>query len=332
MSKFSDMVEMFMSNECPLCNKYSPIGKVYFTDRDFYKGNYWFYETEDFIVDIHDFYIKKDYVEDKFSRNDEYPFLVSSYVVSGSGEWINPYQFVGPASIFVIDPFAPQKKYILHGNCRFLVVGMKFKLNMIEKHLPDKSKFDKVKISKIFIETQNNITKPIGKIAQEILECKMDGISAELFFEAKAKEWLSITIDSYENYQKQNNLNEKDKIYIESVAKYIEDHFAFDISQEFLEKIASMSGTKLKDTFKQQYKMSITEFTQRKRMNIAENLLLTTDLNVKDIAKSVGYNSASRFSTLFRRYKGIHPKDVKKFSSNYNDCNCLCNLNKNLND
>ena len=59
--------------------------------------------------------------------------------------------------------------------------------------------------------------------------------------------------------------------------------------------------------------MTITEYTQRRRINIAENLLLTTDLEIKDIAKSVGYKSASRFSTIVKRYKGLFPKELRKF-------------------
>ena len=63
-----------------------------------------------------------------------------------------------------------------------------------------------------------------------------------------------------------------------------------------------MSGTKLKESFKKNH-LSITEFTQRKRMNIAEQLLVTTDLEIRHIAKTVGYTSPSRFSKLYKRYR-----------------------------
>ncbi|MPN40343.1 hypothetical protein SDC9_187879 [bioreactor metagenome] len=47
-------------------------------------------------------------------------------------------------------------------------------------------------------------------------------------------------------------------------------------------------------------------------MNIAETLLSTTKLEIRDVAKSVGYTSHSRFTTLFKKYKGIYPREVKK--------------------
>lgn len=322
MDKFEHLVKDYMSTPCTNCKKYSPIGKTFYANKEFYKGYYWYYEGKDFIVDIHDFFIKKDYIGTILPNMRPYIFLISNYLISGSGEWLNPYQVIEPGSMFIMDIIKPPQRYILHANCRFFIIGMKFKENMIEECLIKKTHVEKCDVSKIFMETQNDITASISKLADEILNCKMDGISAELFFEAKAREWLSITIDAYENLKEENTLTETDKNSVESVAKYIENHYAFDISQDFLEKIASMSGTKLKETFKQRYKMNITEFTQRKRMNIAENLLLTTDLDVRAIAKSVGYTSPSRFSTLFKRYKGIYPKDVKKYTKGVTNCMC----------
>ena len=47
-------------------------------------------------------------------------------------------------------------------------------------------------------------------------------------------------------------------------------------------------------------------------MNIAETLLITGNLDIKAIAKSVGYTSHSKFTSYFKRYKGIYPRDVKR--------------------
>ena len=116
-----------------------------------------------------------------------------------------------------------------------------------------------------------------------------------------------------------------DEKAIENVASYISDHYALDIAQELLEKISMMSGTKLKKLFKQKYDMSITEYSQRKRMNIAETLLLNSNMDIKDIAKSVGYSSHSKFSQYFKKYKGMYPREVKKLSENYYQKNrCVC--------
>ena len=138
--------------------------------------------------------------------------------------------------------------------------------------------------------------------------------AAEIFFESKAKEWLSITIDAFLN--KYNNpISIADNEALKIVANYIDDHYATSISQKTLEKISTMSGTKLKKLFKQKYQCTITEYTQRRRMNMAEVLLLNSSLKIQDIAEAVGYSSHSKFSICFKKYKGMYPKDIKKYNS-----------------
>ena len=95
------------------------------------------------------------------------------------------------------------------------------------------------------------------------------------------------------------------------------------MSQKTLEKISMMSGTKLKKLFKQKYQSSITEYTQRRRMNIAEMLLLTSSLKIQDKAEAVGYSSHSKFSACFKKYKGIYPREIKKTTNPINQC-CNC--------
>lgn len=311
MKKFEDLVRQFVPEESSVKEKFCPNGKAFYADNEFFKGDYWFYETEDFIIDIHNFYIKKDYIETEVPDMSSYMYLVSNYLISGSGEWLKPYQAIEPKSMLVMCTKKPAQRYVLHAKSHFFVVGMKFKERMIEKYFVKKKVCNLDEAEKIFFDTKQNVSEKIGKIAEEIIHCKMSGLSADLFFDAKAKEWLSIILSAYESRQK-SFLPRDDIRSLNNVASYINDHYAYDISQSLLEKIAMMSGTKLKYSFKNHFHMTITEYTQRKRINIAENLLLTTDLEIKDIAKSVGYKSASRFSTIFKRYKGVLPKELRR--------------------
>ena len=323
MNTFKEMVSKYVQGPCQDCKKYSSLGEKFFVDNGCCRGVYWCYESDEFIVDIHDFYISEDFIQDEFPKMENIFFIVSNYIISGNGEWFSPYKSIEPGSMFIMDSANPPKRYSLHKNSQFTSVGMKFKKKFFQRYVDNKS-FPSKDLIKIFSKSQNQITQPIHKLATEIISCKMDGLPAKLFFEAKAKEWLSITLDAYKKNDSSVKLTQEDAYAIENVAKYIEDHYACNISQDFLEKSSAMSGTKLKNTFKEKYKMSITEFTQRKRMNMAENLLLTTDLDIAHIAKSVGYNSPSRFSSLYKRYKGIYPKDVRKKPYDLGKKKCFC--------
>ena len=57
-------------------------------------------------------------------------------------------------------------------------------------------------------------------------------------------------------------------------------------------------------------------------MNVAETLLLNTQLPIKEIAESVGYLSASKFSIYYKRYKGKLPSEVRNTTCNHSNLKC----------
>ena len=315
MSVFYDFVKNFFStNECVGNTKYSTVGHTFHFNTDDAEGIFWFYEGENFTIDIHDVFIKKEIIHTSFSGLDNFYFLYSSYLVTANGESFNPYQNLSSNSLYVINTKnSKDYRFILHKNSPYLGIGINFKQSMIDDYLS--SYKNKVcNYEDLFFNTSTITNKPLGKIAKDILNCKMVSPAAEIFFESKAKEWLSITIDSFLN--KYNNpISISDNVALKNVVDYIDDHYATSISQKTLEKISAMSGTKLKKLFKQKYQCTITEYTQRRRMNMAEILLLNSSLKIQDIAEAVGYSSHSKFSTCFKKYKGLYPKDIKKYSS-----------------
>lgn len=293
-------------------NQHSPAGKQYLMNSEHAKGYYWFYENDKFIVDIHNFRLTEDMLEYVVYGLFDILELISTYSISASGEWLDPYQTFEPNTMFFASSKFPFKPFILHKNSRYFAVGVKLKKNIFEDEYFKKMGIKDKEISKVFFSTQGSMVDKIKKIAYEILDCKMDGVIAEMFFDAKVKEWIYIAFEAYKtNLEKIKKLSNDEEKSLEIVARYIEDHYALDLPQELLQRLATMSKTKLKDSFKIKYNMSITEFIQRKRINAAENLLLSSDISIREIARAVGYNSASRFSTLYKRYKGISPKDVR---------------------
>lgn len=305
------LIEMNMQ-PCENPGKYSKVGKTFQLDLENMNGYYWFYETENFILDIHDFQIEKEVIIDY--RMDTEPIfeLGSTYLKAAHGEWLTPYHTMTSGSMFILTPYTSKLRYLFHGGFPFQSIGIKFKPKMIRELILDPLHLEGSEVPDLFWETQDSVTKPIEKIANALLRCNMDSPAVELFFEAKAKEWLSITIDEYLRKKNTPPLSESDDEMLRNVADYLNDHYVLNTPQELLEKISMMSGTKLKNAFKQKYRMSITEFTQRRRMNIAETLLSTTELDIANVAKSVGYQSHSRFSTLYKKYKGIYPREVRR--------------------
>ena len=207
-------------------------------------------------------------------------------------------------------------QFHLHKHSNYHILNVHFTQKIIDDYLVGQYELSQELIFQIFQETKCFISDKISKIADEILNYKISSVGSELFYEVKAKEWLSIIINDYYSQQ------------LDNVKHYINDHLTTTIPQDLLAKIAMMSKTKLKNLFKFKYNMTITEYIQEQRMNLAEHLLTTTQLEIKEVANAVGYKSHSRFSSLFKKYIGVYPHELKKQTtllSTRLPCDTCCN-------
>lgn len=92
----------------------------------------------------------------------------------------------------------------------------------------------------------------------------------------------------------------------------MDEHYSFNITLQTLSTIACMSESKMKKLFKSVYNMSITEYIQRKRISVAEHMLIQTDLTIAEISRIVGYSNPSRLIEIFKRYYGFTPSKYRK--------------------
>ena len=73
-----------------------------------------------------------------------------------------------------------------------------------------------------------------------------------------------------------------------------------------------ISGTFLKEGFRQIYGQPIRKFLQARRMDRASELLRTSNQTVIQIAAAVGYESASQFSQIFKRHYHLPPAQYRR--------------------
>ena len=324
---YYDFVKDYMKvDECKNNKKYSSAGHTFCwkkEDSTYADGLYWFYEGDGFIIDVHDFYISEEVVQNNTYSMADYVSIYSSYIVSANGERFSPYQTLTANSLCTLDfdNIREDFVFLLHENCYYLAVSIGFKRELLEKHLSSININPELFYSSLIETNQIILTKSLEKVAMDILQCKMEAPAAEFFFKAKANEWISILIDTYLN-RKKYKIESDDNKALEDVVRFLDDHFAMNVNQETLEKISKMSGTKLKNLFKEKYGQSITEYTQRKRMNVAETLILNTELPIKEIAESVGYTSHSKFSIYYKRYKGKLPSEVRHLACKDHNLKC----------
>lgn len=99
---------------------------------------------------------------------------------------------------------------------------------------------------------------------------------------------------------------------VSQVVDFITQHLFEDISVADIAASVSLSPSHLSRLFKMQTGFSPHEFITLRRIDAAKELLLTTDLSIKQIAYQVGYHSEANFITSFSGKSGITPAAFRK--------------------
>ncbi len=106
--------------------------------------------------------------------------------------------------------------------------------------------------------------------------------------------------------------NVKSSRYLGSVIEYIQERYAENITLEEASALVPISPYYLSHLFRDELGMTFLEYVTRVRIEEAKALLSTTDMRVRDIAASVGYDDAGYFAKVFRKTVGTSPNQYRK--------------------
>lgn len=100
---------------------------------------------------------------------------------------------------------------------------------------------------------------------------------------------------------------------VDTVKKYIYEHYGEEISVEQLAELVYMAPSYLSFIFKKETGQNLSKFIKAYRMEKAKEMLESTHNKIVSISNAVGYPNVSYFCQSFREYYGISPQ---KFRSN----------------
>ena len=95
-------------------------------------------------------------------------------------------------------------------------------------------------------------------------------------------------------------------------------HMEQRITIEELSKQYLINQTTLKNVFKSVYGTSIAAHIKEHRMRQAAYMLIESNMNIAEIAQAVGYDSQSKFTTAFKAYFKVLPREYRKNKTKQN--------------
>ena len=167
--------------------------------------------------------------------------------------------------------------------------------------------------------THLNSSRGLGRIAVEfcaalIAETASLGQQTREKLGEQLMDILALAISAEPDRQSADELNLK-RARLRSVKSYIEAHLSDpDLS---LRKIAVQNGISLRYLHQlfRPLNMSVTEWLRLRRLQHSYELLASprhAARSITEIAYSMGFNSSSHFSNLFRAEFGVRPSDVRR--------------------
>lgn len=103
----------------------------------------------------------------------------------------------------------------------------------------------------------------------------------------------------------------KENPIVKKVCEYIYANTQEDISLDQMAEYANVSSFYLSKLFKEEKGVTFVNFLNDTRLEKSRDLLRNTDLSIKEITASVGYNDQNYFSRIFRNKYGVTPTEFR---------------------
>ncbi len=166
-------------------------------------------------------------------------------------------------------------------------------------------------------ESEHYNTPGIMLILEQIRWAVRNGDMPQLAFEGMVLHLLCAIARNYPALPKRRSSrrnyvtweNEK-KVY--AVKLKIDENVLAIPPIEELTRIAGMSESKLRLSFKNTYHIPLYDYIRREKMKRAMQLLSADHLSIHNIAERCGYKNASKFSAAFHAVHGVTPSEFRK--------------------
>ncbi|MFD2942513.1 helix-turn-helix domain-containing protein [Flavobacterium notoginsengisoli] len=158
------------------------------------------------------------------------------------------------------------------------------------------------------------ICSDIYLIIKQLYNCPYTGDLKKFFIESKLLELLAVKIHKAANTLETKNpvnISKTDKERLYQLKELLSSAKKEQLTIQQMTELTFMNRTKLQNSFKQLFGMTVHEFVVNKRMEEAYDLLkYSSDWTVAEVARHVGYKHYNHFSIAFKNKFGISPSKI----------------------
>ena len=153
----------------------------------------------------------------------------------------------------------------------------------------------------------------IASIFNRIRIFKGSKISTRLFFKSKIDELTAIIIQKAKELRHADDrkIADSDRYVVARIMEYVNAHLSKNFLLSDLASESYMSVSKFKYVFKAVTGQTFSEYLIQKRMEYACELLIHSNLYAAEIANLIGYKNEGSFSTQFKKYMGMLPREYR---------------------
>lgn len=161
----------------------------------------------------------------------------------------------------------------------------------------------------------------IGELIKMLENAKFaESVSTLIYFQGichmiLAKQLEQFKLDLAEEKSPMTSLLKRELEIIIEVGDFIGNYPEVQHSIKSISSKSGLSASKLQLGFKFMHNMTLGEYIRLIRLEKAEELLRTTDLNISEVVYSIGFTSRSYFCKIFKKKYNCSPKAYKTKAS-----------------
>ncbi len=103
-----------------------------------------------------------------------------------------------------------------------------------------------------------------------------------------------------------------DERLLQPAINFVQNHYREKISEATMAKLCGMTSYRFSRTFKKEIGVNFQDYLMRYRLGEGCRLLLNPNATIADVAFSSGFNDASYFTRVFKKYMAISPSEFRR--------------------